>query len=77
MIDLKAFEGYLKMKGVKCQINADKCGGDEYIVVFGPNHSTAIIYSTLNNYILETGYSMYINPRYEEIENHLKEEEII
>ena len=77
MIDLKAFEGYLKMKGIKCQINADKCGGDEYIVVFGPNHSTAIIYSTLNNYILETGYSMYINPRYEEIENHLKEEEII
>ena len=77
MIDLRAFEGYLKMKGVKCQINADKCGGDEYIIVFGPNHSTAIIYSTLNNYILETGYNMYTNPRYEEIENHLKEEEII
>ncbi len=77
MIDLKAFEGYLKMKGVKCQINADKCGGDEYIIVFGSNHSTAIIYTTLNNYILETGLNMYINPRYEEIENCLKEEEII
>ena len=76
MIDLKAFEGYLKMKGTKCQINADKCG-DEYIVVFGLNHSTAIIYSTLNNYILETGFNMYINPNYGEIENHLKEEGII
>lgn len=77
MIDLKSFEGYLKTKGCRCQLMTDACCGDEYILVFGMKHSTAIIYSTFGNYILETKTNMYVNPRYEEIEVALREEEII
>ena len=77
MIDLHALEGYLKTKGCKCSLMSDACGSDEYIVVFGRQHSTAIIYATYNNYVLETRTNMYINPRYGSIEGYLRGEEII
>lgn len=77
MIDLRSFEGYLRTKGCRCQLMADSCGGDEYILVFGKGHTTAIIYATFGNYIMETRTNMYVNPKYEEIEFSLKEEGII